>query len=192
MKITLIKQAIYLPVVYFGTVILAGFFAVDYSHIGQQVSELALNESIVARKILSIGIFASGLSMVLFGLGLILNFKKQFLISSFLIIIFGITFLFGALFAIGSPWHSAYGIGFCVVVLPFAYLHESGAQNIDKLSKLLAIIATIVIVVYFWSLLAKLHPWDYRGLAQRVFGIALFTWMSHAAFTLCKIHNPVR
>ena len=100
-----IKQAIYLPILYFGTVILAGLFAVDYIHFGQHASELAINENAMAGTIFNVGIFITGISMILDGVGLIMKFGRQFSITAFLIAVFGVTFLFGAIYAIGSPWH---------------------------------------------------------------------------------------
>ena len=38
LKNLLIKQAIYIPILYFGTVIIASLFALDYSHIGQHAT----------------------------------------------------------------------------------------------------------------------------------------------------------
>jgi len=186
MKNLFLKQAIYLPVLYFGTVILAGLFAIEYSHIGQQVSELALNNSGMAKAILGLGIFATGVSMLLMGVGIVWEFKDQYLITSALIFVFGVTFLFGAIFPIGSPWHSVYGLGFCVVLLPFAFLAESDKEMVDRLTKILSVIASLVLLIYFWSLLAKLHPWDYRGLAQRVFGLAVFGFISRIAFIVSR------
>ncbi|MDD4960797.1 MAG: hypothetical protein PHX07_01015 [Candidatus Marinimicrobia bacterium] len=42
MKRILIKQGIFLPLIYFVAVIIAGFFARDYSHWGQHAGELVL------------------------------------------------------------------------------------------------------------------------------------------------------
>ncbi len=184
MKSLLLKQAIFLPFLYFCTVILSGLFAIEYSHIGQQVSELALNDNGTAKAILVLGIFVTGISMVLMGAGIIWEFKEQYLITSILILVFGITFLFGAIFPIGSPWHSVYGLGFCVILLPFAFLAESDREKNDRLTKILAVAASAVLLIYFWSLLAKLHPWDYRGLAQRAFGVAVFGFISRIAYVL--------
>lgn len=185
MKSLFLKQAIYLPIFYFGTVIFAGFFAIEYSHIGQQVSELALNKNSTTRAILSLGIFITGVSMILMCMGIVWRFRSQYLITSTLILVFGITFLFGAIFPIGSPWHSVYGLGFCVVLLPFAFLAESDTESVDRFTKTLSVFASVVLLIYFWSLLAELHPWDYRGLAQRVFGVAVFGFMSRVAYVLC-------
>ncbi|WP_378187451.1 DUF998 domain-containing protein [Aquimarina sp. W85] len=187
MKNTLIKQAIYLPMYYFGTVIIGSLFAENYSQIGQQVSELALNENKTAGIVLTIGIFITGVSLVLFGIGLYVKFKRQFLISSFLITLFGISFLCGAVISIGSPWHSLYGLPMSILLLPFAFLYEMEKKKASKLTMKIAIIVTTIIFLYFWDLLAvKFVSFDYRGLTQRLFGIALFSWFSYSAYVLSK------
>lgn len=187
MKNNLIKQAIYLPIYYFGTVIIGSLFAKNYSQVGQQVSELAINENKIAGIILTIGIFITGVSLVLFGIGLLIKFKKQFLISSFLITLFGISFLCGAIVSIGSPWHSLYGLPMSILLLPFASLYEMEKKKASKLTMNVAIIVTTIIFFYFWDLLAvKFVSFDYRGLTQRIFGMALFTWFSYSAYKLSK------
>lgn len=184
MKNNLIKQAIYLPIFYFGTVIIGSLFAINYSQIGQQVSELALNESKTAGTVLTVGIFITGMSLVLFGVGLITQFKSQFLISSFLITFFGISFLCGAIIPMGSPWHSLYGLTISIMLLPFAFLYEIDKKNISNLTKSLAIIVTVIIFFYFWSLLLGFDPSEKRGLTQRIFGVTLFGWFSYSAYIL--------
>ena len=181
----LIAQAVYVPIIYFGTIILASLFANGYSQVGQQVSELALNESTSAGTVLTVGIFITGLSLVLLGIGMIQSFKSQFIISSFLIILFGISFLCGALIPMGSPWHSLYGLSISILLLPFAFLYEMGDTEISNLTRNLAIIVTLIIFVYFWDMLAvHFAPAELRGLTQRIFGVAVFGWFSYSAYIL--------
>lgn len=181
-----IKQAIYVPIVYFGTVILAGFFAENYSHFGQHASELAINENVLAGTIFNIGIFVTGISMILYGAGLIMKFGKSFSITAFLIAIFGVTFLFGAIYAIGSPWHGLYGIGLSTMMLPFAFLYESNKIELSNLAKNISIITAVVLFFYFWAMVARLDPMELRGLTQRIFGIFLFGFLSYSAYLVNK------
>lgn len=185
----LIKQAIYVPIIYFGTVILAGLFAVDYSHFGQHASELAINENALAGMIFNIGIFITGISMILYGIGLISKFGKSLSITAFLIAVFGITFLFGAVYAIGSPWHGLYGIGLSTMMLPFAFLYETNKIEISNLAKNLSIITAAVLFFYFWAMVARLDPMELRGLTQRIFGIFLFGFLSYSAYILNKFSS---
>ena len=189
MKTFLIKQATYLPAIYFGTLILASLFADNYSHIGQHASELAVNNNQVAVTIFTFGIFLSGLSMVLFAVGLLLKFKKQLMVTSLLLGVFGITFLFGAFFKIGSPWHGIYGIGLSVMLLPFAFLFEVGKENSDRTTKTISIIAAFVIFLYFWAMVARLDPMEQRGLTQRIFAIFVFGYISFTAYKVNKLEK---
>lgn len=187
MKKILIKQAIYLPILYFGTIILASVFANNYSNIGQHASELAINSNQTSVNIFTIGITFTGLSMVLYGIAMLLKLKHQFAVTSFLIIVFGITFLFGAYYKIGSPWHGLYGIGLSIMLLPFTLLYEIGQENIDRIFKTISIITAAVIFLYFWSMVARLDPIEQRGLTQRIFGIFVFGYISLSAYKLDKI-----
>ncbi|MDD2548480.1 MAG: DUF998 domain-containing protein [Bacteroidales bacterium] len=189
MRKTLIKQAIYLPVVYFGTLVIASLFANDYSHIGQHASELAINSNKIASSLFSVGIFITGLSMIFYGIGLILKFKGQLSITSFLITLFGITFLFGTFYKIGSPWHGLYGVGLSIMLLPFAFLYELGKKNINKITEMISIIVALIIFLYFWAMVARLDPLEQRGLTQRVFGLFVFGFISYSAHKLNKLEK---
>ncbi|WP_439183791.1 DUF998 domain-containing protein [Carboxylicivirga taeanensis] len=194
MKNLLIKQAIYVPILYFGTVIIASLFASNYSHIGQHASELAVNNEQTAVKIFTIGIFTTGLALIFYSLGLLLKFKRQFLLTALLIGIFGLTFLFGACYKIGSPWHGLYGIGLSIMLLPLAFLYELRDKNRTKATETLSILATVVIFLYFWAMIAGLDPMEKRGLTQRLFGIVVFGYIAFSAYTLAKLkpeHNPL-
>jgi len=184
MKKLLIKQAIYMPIVYFGTIILASLFATDYSHLGQHASELAVNNNPMAGNLFNVGIFITGLLLVLYGVGLILKFKLNIIITSLLIGVFGITFLFGAFFKIGSPWHGLYGIGLSVMMLPFAFLFEVGKKKVDRVTKTITLIVALAIFIYFWAMVARLDPMELRGLTQRIFGIFVFGFISYSAHKL--------
>ncbi|WP_339737594.1 DUF998 domain-containing protein [uncultured Sunxiuqinia sp.] len=187
MKKYLIQQAVYLPILYFGTVIIASLFASDYSQIRQHVSELAINKNQLAVTSFTVGIFITGASAISFGIGLLLKFKRQFSITASLIMVFGITFLFGAFYKIGSPWHGLYGIGLSIMMLPFAFLYEMGKENINKMTKNFSIITALIIFLYFWAMVARLDPMEQRGLTQRVFGIFVFGFISYSAYKINKL-----
>ncbi|MEW7280147.1 DUF998 domain-containing protein [Aquimarina sp. 2201CG1-2-11] len=186
MKNNLLKQAIYLPIVYFGSIILASVFAEEYSQIGQHVSELAINKNETAGTIFNIGIFGTGISLILYGIGLWASFKRQFSITSFLIIVFGITFLFGAIYKIGSPWHGLYGIGISVMMLPLAFLYEMKERNTNSFTKNISILVAALTFIYFWAMIAGLDPSEHRGLTQRTFGFILFGFVSYTAYVTSK------
>lgn len=187
MRHLLIKQAIFLPVIYFGFIIVAGLFADDYSHFGQHASELGINPSKIAVVLFKAGIIATSLSLFLLAIGLRLNFKNKFTLSSILIFAFGITFIFGAIYPIGSPWHGFYGIGLFIMILPFVFLYESGTLLKNKAVHRISIAAGFLMFFYLWSMIARLDPIDLRGLTQRIFGIVVFGWFSFISYHLLKM-----
>jgi hypothetical protein len=187
MKRFLIKQAVFVPFIYFGFIIIAALFANDYSHIGQHASELGINASASAVLLFQIGIIITSISLSLLALGIIINFKKKLILSSILIFAFGITFIFGAIYPIGSPWHGLYGIGLFIMILPFVFLYEVNVFINNKMINSISIIAGFLMFIYLWSMISRLDPVDYRGLTQRVFGGVVFGWFSYISFYLDKL-----
>lgn len=184
MKRLLIKQAMFIPVIYFVFIVFAGFFAIDYSHFGQHASELGINENKTAILLFQIGIIATSLSFILFAAGLKLCYTEILRITPVLLLMFGITFIFGAFFPIGSPWHGLYGVGMLIMLTPFVFVYEIKGVINNKPLYLISIIAGFLMFIYLWSMVARLDPIHYRGLTQRLFGIVVFGWISFSAYTI--------
>ncbi|MDA3942200.1 MAG: DUF998 domain-containing protein [Bacteroidetes bacterium] len=189
MKHFLIKQGIFLPIIYFGFIIIAGFYANDYSHWGQHASELGINATKSAVILFKVGIFLTSTSLFALALGLLRNFKRKYTLSSILIFAFGATFIFGAIYPIGSPWHGFYGFGLFIMILPFVFLYETGEQLNSKTLHRLSIAAGLLMFLYLWSMIARLDPINLRGLTQRLFGIVVFGWFSYISYHLSKLIN---
>ncbi|MEE4176437.1 MAG: DUF998 domain-containing protein [Bacteroides sp.] len=184
MKTLLIKQAIFLPVVYFCFLIIAGFFANDYSHWGQHASELGINSSKSAVVLFQFGIILTSISLFLLAFGLLLHFKFQFLLSSILVFAFGVTFVFGAIYPITSPWHGLYGFGLFIMLLPFVFLYELKNLIPQRSVHWISVAAGFLMFFYLWSMIARIDPVNLRGLTQRLFGIIVFGWLSFISFQL--------
>lgn len=189
MRHLLIKQAIYLPIIYFGFIFFAGFFANDYTHMGQHASELGISSNKSAVILFKVGVFLTSFSLFALAIGLLLNFKSKFTLSSILIFAFGVTFIFGAIYPIGSPWHGFYGLGLFIMILPFIFLYELGGQLNNKAVHRISITAGLLMFFYLWSMIARLDPINYRGLTQRLFGIVVFGWFSFISYHLSKLIN---
>ena len=101
--------------------------------------------------------------------------------------IFGITFLFGAIFPIGSPLHGLYGIGMCVMLIPFIFLYEQKDLFNKGIVYTISILAGLLMFVYLWSMIAGLDPVNLRGLTQRFFAIVTFGWFGFISFKLGDI-----
>jgi hypothetical protein len=187
MKQLLIKQAFFLPAIYFGSIIISSLFAKDYSHLGQHASELGINPSNSTVMLFQIGIIATSISLFLLAAGLLLNFNSRFLITSLLIFIFGVTFIFGAIYPITSPWHGFYGLGLFIMILPFAFLYELNNLTNDSTIRQISVVAGFLMFFYLWLMMARLDPMNYRGLTQRLFGIVVFGWFSFISYQLHKL-----
>jgi hypothetical protein len=187
MKPILIKQAIFLPVIYFGSIFISALFARDYSHLGQHASELGINPQNNAVLLFKAGIIATSISLFLLAWGLLINFKNRFLITSLLIFIFSVTFIFGAIYPITSPWHGFYGIGLFIMILPFAFLYELNNLTKNRTIRQVSVVAGFLMFFYLWSMIARLDPMNFRGLTQRLFGIVVFGWFSFISYQLHKL-----
>ncbi len=190
LKRNLIKQSVYLPLIYFGTVILAGCFARDYTHWGHHASELAVNANAAAAAIFNTGAALTGVSLILLAAGLLLHFGKQFMLTAVLTAVFGMTFVFGAVFPIGSPLHGLYGVGMCVMLIPFIFLYEQQGKFERPPLRVLSVIAGLLMFLYLWSMVAGLDPVRYRGITQRLFAVVVFGWFAFIAFRIsAKMSN---
>jgi len=186
-KQLLIKQAIFLPIIYFGSIIISGFFANEYSHLGQHASELGINSSKSAVILFQAGIVLTSISLFLLALGLLLNFKNRFLITSILVFAFGVTFIFGAIYPINSPWHGFYGFGLFIMILPFVFLYEFNNLINNITIHRISIVTGFLMFFYLWLMISRLDPINYRGLTQRLFGIVVFGWFSYISYRLNKL-----
>ena len=178
MKNFLIKQAMCLPVIYFGFIFIAGIPAEEYSHLGQHASELGINGNNAAVILFKTGVLLTSISLFLLATGLWVSYKKRFLLTGILTFTFGVTFVFGAIYPIGSPWHGFYGFGLFIMILPFVFLYESRGLLHKKLLERLSVVAGLLMFLYLWSMIAGLDPVNYRGLTQRLFGVVVFGWFA--------------
>ncbi len=187
MKRMFIRQAAFLPLIYFVPILIAGFFAHDYSHWGQHASELGINGNRSAVIFFQAGILLTSLSMFVMATGLILNFGRKFLLTASLIILFGVTFVSGAIVPIGSPWHGLYGLGMIVMILPFVFLYEKKELINKGALHYLTVAAGFLMFFYLWAMVARLDPVQLRGLTQRLFGIVVFGWLAFVAWHLDSV-----
>ena len=178
MKNFLIKQAMCLPIIYFGFIFIAGIPAEEYSHLGQHASELGINGNNAAVILFKTGVLLTSISLFLLATGLWVSYKKRFLLTGILTFTFGVTFVFGAIYPIGSPWHGFYGFGLFIMILPFVFLYESRGLLHKKLLERLSVVAGLLMFLYLWSMIAGLDPVNYRGLTQRLFGVVVFGWFA--------------
>ncbi|MDZ7797416.1 MAG: DUF998 domain-containing protein [Candidatus Marinimicrobia bacterium] len=181
-----VKQGMFLPFIYYAGIYLAGIFAENYRHSGQHASELALNSDPAAVLIFNITAIVTGILLMAFALGLLINFGKRFPVTAVLLALFGLTFVFGGIFHIGSPWHGMYGLGMSMIITPFIFMYESKDYFTDKSVYYVTFAAGILIFLYLWSVIAGFDPPALRGLTQRLFALVVFGWIAYVAYHLSR------
>lgn len=182
----LIKQAIIIPIFYFIPVLVAGLLVENYDLVKQHASEITISNFYYAKLIINIGFILTGLSIILFALGIIGNLKKLY-ISSILLIIFGLSMVSNGLYPMGNNMHGFYGIGLSQMLLPFVVCYELKNENIKKLFFNISLITGFVIFIYFWTMIIGFDPSNYKGLTQRVASAFIFGWLAYFAFVAKKL-----
>lgn len=182
----LLKQATFLPILFFIPVFVAGFLVPDYNLIRQHASEITITEFENAKLIINSGAILTGLSCILFAIGIMVNYKKYYF-TSILLIIFGISMLSNGIYPMGTIMHGLYGIGLTLIITPFVACYELKNDISNKLFFTISLISGSVIFIYFWSMLIGLDPADYRGLTQRMASVFIFGWIAYFAYELNKM-----
>lgn len=181
----LIKQGVFIPILFFIPVIFAGILVPNYSAVKQQASEITISKIEPAIIIINSGAILTGLSCFLLSFGIILKLKK-FFISAILLVIFGISMISNGIYPMGTIMHGFYGVGLTLMILPFVVCYELKNEDISKIFFKISLLAGFVIFTYLWSQLVGLDPNNYRGLTQRIASIFIFGWIGYFAFELSK------
>lgn len=182
----LLKQAKLILAIYIIPLLVAGLLVPNYNLIKQHASEITLTNYKNAILILNSGMLLSGLSCILLALGIVINFKR-FYLSSVLLIVFGISMISNGIFPMGNVMHGFYGIGLIVMLLPFAVCYEFKNEITNNFFFKISVIVGAVIFIYFWAMIVKLDPENYRGLTQRIASVLIFGWIGYFAYELKKL-----
>jgi hypothetical membrane protein len=181
----LLKQAILVPALFFIPMIVAGLLVPGYDVIKQHASEITLTQYKNAILIFNSGQLLSGLSCILMAVGIIFNFKR-FYVSSIILLIFGVSMISNGIFPMGNVMHGFYGIGLVIILLPFAACYELKNENVKKVFFKISVLSGAVFFVYFWAMIVRLDPENYRGLTQRIAALFIFGWIAYLASQLEK------
>jgi len=111
MRKYMIKQAIIIPILFFVPVFIWGFLINNYYLIEHHASEITLTDFDIAKTLINSGAILTGLSCVVMAIVIILNFKK-FIMTSILLLIFGISMISNGLYPMGTIMH-----GFSILCL---------------------------------------------------------------------------
>lgn len=179
----LIKQAVFLPLLFFSALYISASMVDGYSHIAQHGSEITITEFETAKTILNTGAILTGVSCILLALGVVLQFRK-YALTSLLLSLFGISMVSNGLYPTGSPMHGFYGMGMVLMILPFMACYELKNENLKPLFFRISLICGALNFIYLWSVFVGLDPADYRGLTQRIASVFIFGWIAIFAYQL--------
>ena len=185
MRTLALKQAMFFPLGAMVALMLVALTVHGYSSASQQMSELGLlaGYPAVLEAVLAIIV---GVSIIVFGLGLIGHPYGRFAFTAGTSIVFGVSMLSNGIFHMGSPLHRMYAIGFAVILTPVLFVAELHAslqtQTLRTISKWVAVIT----LFYFWATITRLDPNGFQGLTQRIAVIIMFGWFSYASYALSR------
>lgn len=167
--------------------IFAGFMVPGYSSMSQHVSELGVINH-PAAAIMPIAAIVAGISVCLFGLGLLFHKSKAFSITALCTIIFGISYMSAGIFPTGTAMHGFYGLTMFYVLVPACFAAELPSAFRTRFLINFLLLSAVLSLVYMWSLLMGLEPHVTRGLTQRIAILIIFCWYPVASYTLLRSH----
>lgn len=183
MRTFAVKQAVFFPLGAMLSLMLVGFTVHGYSSTAQQMSELGLlaGYPAVLESVLAIIV---GVSVIIFGLGLIGHPSGRFAFTAGTSIVFGVSMVSNGIFPMGSPLHGMYAIGFSVVLTPILFIAELHASQQTQTLRIVSMWVAVITLFYFWSTITRFDPNGFHGLTQRLAVIITFGWFSYASHTL--------
>lgn len=184
MKPLLIKQALVVPFAAMLVPIAIAFTIPGYSSFSQHISEAALLDHPIALVQRAAAII-TGMSILLFGLGLLRLPRGRMEFTPLIAAITGISLASNGMFVMGSPLHGLFGIGgFSLMLVPAFFAAELARHPRTVALRRLSLLVAFVSASYIWSMWVHVEPAQYRGLIQRVFTVMYFGWYSVASFWL--------
>lgn len=179
LKLYLVRQAIVVPI---GAMLIPIFIASTlpgYSSISQHISEVALLDHPIAM-IQRICAIAAGISILLFGIGLVLVFPRTFGFTVAAVSAFAVSMVSNGVFVMGSPLHGLYGLGLFMALAPAFFAAEFPRRGHHHAIVTLSMAAAVFNLGYMWLILSGFDPDAYRGLTQRLATIVIFGWYAFA------------
>jgi hypothetical membrane protein len=189
----LARFAVAVPILYFGTVLVAAATWPAYSHVTRYASELGGPEA-PHPAIFNIGIIVMGAVCVLSALGLHSTARRFggrplfVFLAALCVALFGVAMVMGGSFPMPDERHGAFGLGFAQVFAPlFLALALRGRAGLSSLNALLVasfvlMVATMVVMMGVGHLVTRANV----GLWQRGNALAMFPWMAFAGSALAS------
>jgi hypothetical membrane protein len=187
----LLLAGIAVPILYFGTLIVAPLFYPGYSHVTQYASELG-SASARYPAIFNTGTILGGLSWITASFGFFfagrwLDGSRLFAaLAALTIFLFGIAITMGGMFPMPNELHGGFGLGLAVQLSPlFLALALWRRRSLRGLC--LFLLAVFVVMSTLFAIMMGVGSLVTRanvGLFQRTYALASMPWVGIAAWYL--------
>lgn len=180
MKSFFVRQSLFLPLGALLVPVMLALGIPQYSSMSQHVSELQLLDHPIA-VLMRVAPVICGVSILLFGLGAYLSAPSRFVFTALTSAAVAVNFISAGVYAMGSPLHGLYGIGFFIPLVPACFAAESGfGRRVLHISLAVAVVS----MAYMWLNLSGADPM--RGLTQRIAIVVILGWYSFASYQLLR------
>lgn len=187
----LLRGAVSMPFLYFGTVILSALFVPGYSHVTQYASELGSADAPYPM-LFNGGIFLTAAAGLAAGLGFarvvpaLGGHRLLGALAGLSVALFAASLIMGAAFPMPDPRHGAFGLG--LAILPAPFLLAASLWRVPSLRGLrtflliagLGMLIMITIMMGVGALVTRANV----GIFQRVFAMTTFPWVGVAGYLL--------
>ena len=189
----LVRLAIAVPILYFGTMLAAAATWPGYSHVTRYVSELGGPEAPVPA-LFNVGIMVMGVVCTISAFGVfgavrtLGGRRVPGAIASVCIGLFGVAMVMGGAFPMPNPLHGAFGLGLAMVLAPlFLGLAFAGRPGFGGFATFLFVsfafmFGTMAVMMGIGQLVTRANV----GLWQRLNALAMFPWLGIAGFVLAR------
>jgi hypothetical membrane protein len=187
----LLPLGIAVPVLYFGTLLVAAATWPGYSHVTRYASELGGPEAPLPW-LFNRGIIVMGIVCVLSAFGFAAALRQAggrtaFAVAAAVCVgLFGVSMVMGGLFPMPDPRHGGFGLGFALVPAPllmsFALSREHRWSSLSAFLGVSFVLMAVLIAIMMGvgGLVTRANV----GLWQRANALTMFPWMGVAAWRL--------
>jgi len=164
---------------------IGGALAPGYSAISQQGSELTLLPG-APHLMLNTAAIGTGVSFIVFAIGLWLESRRKLALGALCWILFGIAMVSNGLWIMGDRRHGLYAIGIANLIAPALAQLESQALHDDDRALTVTAFVSFCGLLYLWLNLTGNDPHGFSGLTQRIFSSINSFWPAAMAWLLLR------
>lgn len=130
------------------------------------------------------------LSVIAFGIGLVLVSRHAFAFTAATSCLFGAAMISNGIFVAGNPLHGLHRLAMFYVLVPACFAAEIPRGAEVRRVVTISFAADCIGLSHTWLQVSNLDPNGHRGLTQRVFVLTLTGWYGYAGVSLLRHPAP--